>query len=124
VDDIAEIGMQMANGMTGSIHLDYYSRPACNELTVLGSEGRLTCNNLDGIVRLSTADGKVETLVPEPAYDRNNMFLDEMRRFIAVTSGTAEPSCTLEDGIAVQRMVELIRQSWDEKKILSYSEQA
>lgn len=124
VDDIAEIGLQMANGMTGSVHLDYYSRPACNELTVLGSDGRLICNNLDGIVRLYSADGDVKTFVPEPAYDRNNMFLDEMRRFIAVTSGSAEPSCTLEDGIAVQQMVDIVRRSWNEKRMLPYSEQA
>ena len=50
------------------------------------------------------------------------MFLNEMRRFIAVTAGTAQPSCTLEDGIAVQRMVDLVRKSWKEKRFFSFSE--
>ncbi len=121
-DDIAEIGLQMANGLVGNVHLDYYSQPARNGLEVIGSEGKLRCNNLDGIVTLRTADGKSEQFSPEPAYDRNDMFLNEMRRFIAVTAGTAEPSCTLDDGIAVQRMVELVQKSWEEKRIFAYSE--
>ncbi|MBQ6505450.1 MAG: Gfo/Idh/MocA family oxidoreductase [Flexilinea sp.] len=120
-DDIAEIGLQMSNGMIGNVHLDYYSRPARNGLEVIGSEGKLRCNNLDGIVTLRTADGKSERFSPEPAYDRNDMFLGEMRRFIAVTAGTAQPSCTLEDGIAVQHMVELVRKSWKEKRILAFN---
>ena len=122
-DDIAEIGLQMANGLIGNVHLDYYSRPARNGLEVIGSAGKLRCNNLDGIITLRTADGETEKFHPEPAYDRNDMFLNEMRRFIAVTAGTAQPSCTLEDGIAVQRMVELVRMSWNEKRMLSYNEE-
>ena len=33
-----------------------------------------------------------------PGFERNNMFLDEMRNFIEVTQGKAEPTSTLEDG--------------------------
>ncbi|MBQ6342510.1 MAG: Gfo/Idh/MocA family oxidoreductase [Anaerolineaceae bacterium] len=119
-DDIAEIGLRMANGLVGTIHLDYYSRPTRNGLEVISSKGKLRCNNLNGIVTLSPSDGIAEQHEPEPPYDRNNMFLDEMRRFIEVTSGNAQPSCTLEDGIAAQRMVELIRRSWEEKRILKF----
>ena len=119
-DDIAEIGLRMANGLVGTIHLVYYSRPTRNGLEVIGSKGKLRCTNLNGIVTLSPSDGIAEHYEPEPPYDRNNMFLDEMRRFIEVTSGNAQPSCTLEDGIAAQRMVELIRRSWEEKRILKF----
>lgn len=122
VDDIAEIGMTMAGGMTGSVHLDYYSQPARNGLEVVGSEGRLHCNNLDGIVTLFRADGTQQQYAPEPAYDRNNMFLDEMRHFIRVTEGSAAPSCTLEDGIAVQEMAARIRRSWEEKRMIDCGE--
>ena len=122
-DDIAEIGLQMKSGPVGTIHLDYYSRPVRNFLEVCGSSGCISCNNLDGIVRLSGADGSTEEFVPDPPYDRNDMFLNEMKRFIAVTAGEADPSCTLEDGIAAQRMVELVRRSWTEKKIFDFPEE-
>ncbi len=122
-DDIAEIGMSMAGGTAGTVHLDYYSRPTRNRLEVAGSEGCLCCDNLDGTVRLYAPDGSAETFVPEPAYDRNDMFLGEMRRFIDVTAGTAEPSCTLGDGIKAQRMVDLVRRSWAEKRIFDFTEE-
>lgn len=124
VDDIAEIGLQMADGTAGSVHLDYYSRPTANLLTVNGSEGSLVCNNLDGIVKISAPDGQTEVYEPQPPYDRNDMFLNEMRRFIAVTEGSAEPSCTLEDGIAAQRMVDLVRRSWAEKRMFDFTGEA
>ena len=108
--------------MAGTIHLDYYSRPARNCLEVIGSDGRLHCDNLDGIVRLFTPEETTEIFEPEPKYDRNDMFVNEMRRFIDVTAGTALPSCTLDDGIAVQRMIDLVRRSWEEKRILYYAE--
>ena len=122
-DDIAEIGMSMTGGMTGTIHLDYYSRPAKNRLEVTGSDGCLFCDNLDGTVILHTADGKTETFIPEPAYDRNDMFINEMRRFIDVTAGTAEPSCTLDDGIKAQHMVDMVRRSWAEKRMLDFAKE-
>ncbi len=46
-----------------------------------------------------------------------------MKRFIAVTAGSAAPSCTLDDGIAAQRMVDLVRRSWAEKRMLPYAEE-
>lgn len=122
-DDIAEIGMRMGNGTAGTIHLDYYSRPVRNRLEVTGSCGRLCCDNLDGSVRLYSADGSEKNFIPEPAYDRNDMFLNEMRRFIDVTAGIAEPSCTLEDGIKAQRMVDLVRRSWEEKRMLEFTKE-
>ena len=88
-----------------------------------GSCGRLCCDNLDGSVRLYSADGSEKNFIPEPAYDRNDMFLNEMRRFIDVTAGIAEPSCTLEDGIKAQRMVDLVRRSWEEKRMLEFTKE-
>ena len=123
-DDIAEIGLQTESGVVGSIHLDYYSRPVSNRLSVTGSEGFLCCNNLDGIVRCCYSDGSEETFIPEPDYDRNDMFISEMKRFIVVTAGEAEPSCTLEDGIAAQRMVDLVRRSWAEKRFFTMKPEA
>ena len=65
-DDIAEIGLRMANGLVGTIHLDYYSRPTRNGLEVISSKGKLRCNNLNGIVTLSPSDGIAEQHEPEP----------------------------------------------------------
>jgi predicted dehydrogenase len=46
-------------------------------------------------------------LQPE-GFDRNDLFLEEMRHFIRITRGEESPLCTLEDGLRTQRLVQEI----------------
>jgi predicted dehydrogenase len=39
------------------------------------------------------------------------MFLEQMKHFVAVVRGEAEPICTLDDGIQVQKMIEAVHRS-------------
>jgi predicted dehydrogenase len=48
--------------------------------------------------------GGWELFPPPPGFERNSMFLDEMRNFLAVIHGEAEPACTLEQGICALRL--------------------
>ncbi len=51
VEDVAEIGLQFASGVIGSVHLDYYQRPAVHRLEISGTAGLIQWNNADGSVR-------------------------------------------------------------------------
>jgi predicted dehydrogenase len=44
-------------------------------------------------------------------WERNTMFLEEMAHLLAVVRGESQPSCTLEDGIRVMRIIEAARAS-------------
>jgi predicted dehydrogenase len=104
VVDTAEIGIKFRSGTLASVHLDYVRRPAEHTLEIVGSGGTIAWDNADGTARLAQAgpDGKAGgwQLFPVPeGFERNAMFLDEMRNFIAVVRGEAEPACTLEDEI-------------------------
>ncbi|MFZ6026480.1 MAG: Gfo/Idh/MocA family protein [Chloroflexota bacterium] len=105
VEDTAEIGLRFASGVVGSVHLDYIQRPPRHTLEIIGTEGTIRWDNADGAVQLSAAgaDGNPGDWqrFPAPAdFDRNVMFLDQMRHFRAVCRGEAEPLCSLDDGIA------------------------
>jgi len=51
------------------------------------------------VLRVLRGKDGSELEIPAPvAFDRNDLFLAEMRHFIDVVSGRAEPQCTLEDG--------------------------
>ena len=121
VDDVAEIGMTMRNGMAGSIHLDYYRRPVRNQLEVIGTEGCLKWTNDSAVVEVFGADGSVKTYPPAEGFERNWLFLDETRHFVDVTAGKVAPSCTIEDGRKAQFMTELVRRSWKEKRMFDFS---
>lgn len=109
VEDTAEIGLRFAGGALGSVHLDYLQRPPAHRLEIVGSQGTLQWDYADGAVRLWTAaEGRWQAFLPPPGFERNCLFLDEMRHFLAVARGQAQPICTLNDGLRVQQLVQAV----------------
>jgi predicted dehydrogenase len=105
VEDVAEIGLRFASGVLGSAHLDYFQRPPSYRFEIIGSEGTLSWDAADNTVRLFRASGGAWETFPAPAaFERNDMFLDEMRHFLDVVQGKTQPSCTLADGERVLRL--------------------
>ncbi|HWW88991.1 MAG TPA: hypothetical protein VNZ26_35605, partial [Vicinamibacterales bacterium] len=45
-----------------------------------------------------------ETVWPPDGFERNSMFLAEMRHFLACVNGVEQPLCTLRDGREVVRI--------------------
>ena len=109
VEDLAEIGLTFRKGSIGSLHLDYNQRPPSHTLEIIGTRGTVKWDNADGITRLSTAGpdekaGSWQEFSPPAGFERNWMFLDELRHFFEVLLGNTEPICTLQDGIQTLRL--------------------
>jgi predicted dehydrogenase len=105
VEDTAEISLCFASGVIGSVHLNYNQRPPAHWLEVVGTEGTLRWDNLDGSVRTYNPPSQAwETWVPPVGFERNWLFLDQMRHFLQVVRGEAEPFCSLEDGLYALRL--------------------
>jgi predicted dehydrogenase len=112
VDDTAEIGLRFRSGALGSLHLDYNQQPPLHHFDVIGTQGTIRCNLGDGMLRLFRAEQKDWEDYPLPAsWERNAMFLDEMRHFIRVVSGEEQPACPLEDGIRVMKLIDAVQES-------------
>ncbi len=109
VEDLAKAHLKYPSGVEGSLVLDYFRQPPLHMLEVTGSEGLIEWKNNTGAARLfRTSTGDWETTLPPEGFDRNDLFLDEMRHFIRVARGEEEPICTLEDGIRTQQLVQQI----------------
>ncbi len=105
VDDTAEIGLRFTSGALGSLHLDYCQRPPAHQLQVIGTQGTIRWDNADGAVQLWRAGLDQWSEYPVPAgFERNTLFLDQMRHFLAVARGEVAPLCTLEDGLQALRL--------------------
>jgi predicted dehydrogenase len=105
VEDVAEIGLRFSSGAVGSAHLDLFQRPPSYRFEIIGSQGTLAWDAADNIVRLYKAKEGAWVTFPAPdGFERNDMFLDEMRHFLAVARGEETPSCTLADGERVLRL--------------------
>lgn len=106
VEEAAEIGLRFASGALGSVHLNYYQRPGRHFLEVIGTQGTILWDNAYGLVRLfHPATETWETFNVPEGFDRNWLFMAEMRHFLAVVSGAVQPVCTLQDGVQALRLV-------------------
>lgn len=100
VEDTAEIGLRFSDGVYGSLHLSYNQKPTTHRLEVVGTAGTIRWDNSTGISSLYTSEVGDWQNTPAPeGFERNDLFLAQMRHFLAVVRGEQEPACTLEDGV-------------------------
>jgi predicted dehydrogenase len=112
VEDTAKIALRFVNGALGSLHLDFNQQPPEHNFTIVGTQGTIKWNLADGAVKVYRTDKKEWVTFSLPNdWERNVMFLEQTKHFVDVVKGNTNPSCTLEDGIQVQKIVEAIHQS-------------
>ena len=112
VEDTAEIGLHLENGALGSLHIDYAQQPPSHHLEIHGSNGSLICDLAIGILRhYDVSQGMWDESGLPPNWERNTMFMDEMAHFMSVVRRESQPSCTLEDGMRVMRIIEAVQTS-------------
>jgi predicted dehydrogenase len=101
VETCVDVNLRFASGASGHVHLDFVQQPPEHRLTIIGTAGTLTWSHDDHAARrYSGASRQWETVAAPEGFERNHMFFDEMRHFLACVSGEARPLCTVRDGIA------------------------
>lgn len=112
VEDIAEIILNFHAKTIGSLHLDYIQQPPCHTLEVIGTDGSIRWDYTEGIVHHYINENQQWRQYPlRESFSRNDLFMEEMRHFIACVEGLQSPVCPLEDGIYVQKMIEAVHHS-------------
>ena len=105
VDTCVDVTGRFVCGASAHVHLNFVERPMKHQLTVIGTEGTITWNHTDSAVhRYSASTRHWETRLAPEGFERDWMFLDEMRHFLACLRGDEQPLCTLADGRAALEM--------------------
>jgi predicted dehydrogenase len=124
VEDTAEIGLRFASDVLGSLHLDYNQRPPSHRLEVIGTQGTIRWDNADGATHVQQAsDEGWQTYPPPQGFERNHLFLEQMRHFQEVVQGRAEPICSLEDGVKALQLSLAAHASQDQGQIIYIASQ-
>jgi predicted dehydrogenase len=103
VEDVAEIALEFETGALGSVHVDYVRRPPRRTVEVVGELGSLRWeferNRLE-LYDLNTGQWRIEQ--GDARFERNQMYLDELRHFAACARGElAQPLIDGEQGAAI-----------------------
>ena len=119
VEDYAEAGLRFGSGVVGSLHLDYFQRPAVHKLEISTTVGKILWDNADGSTRFYSAEADQWQSYDLPAgFERNDLFLAQTRHFVDVIQGKALPICSLEDGIDALKVALAIYRASSSKSLV------
>lgn len=109
-DDNVDLLAEYDGNLRVTIHLDLFGRPHEKSITLAGEGGTLQCLFDPSAVRQSAdAAGNWQTMTFD--CERNEMFMAVAREFLDVMAGRMSPTCTIDDGVEVLRLVEAARES-------------
>jgi predicted dehydrogenase len=112
VEAIAEIGIRFNNDVLGSIHLDYLQNPPTHRLEIIGAHGTIRWDYSDNSIFLYRKGFDSWQIIPTIGnFDRNQLFINEIKHFINIINSEAEPICTLDDGIKALEIALAVHQS-------------
>jgi len=103
-EDWSDINVEFANGVVAHAHVDYVQRPPIHQLSVVGDRGRAICDFNAGELRCWVGEGETIVRRTPDGFDRNTMFRDAVRHFLACVKERSEPQIPLADGVAVLKM--------------------
>ncbi len=104
-EDWADITLSFHSGAIAQVHLDYVQRPPVHRLSIWGEAGRAELDFHTGRLNWQMADSSPARVDQTPeGFERNTMFLNELRQWLACCRDRRQSPIPLEDGIAVLKI--------------------
>ena len=111
VEDTVDALITRQDGSVFHVHLDFLQRSPSRSLKVISENGTLFWNLLTNEVVLYGPDAVSEMIYSDSDYNRNDMYIEQLRAFLAFASGDGEFDSTISTSIEVMWLVEAIRLS-------------
>ena len=119
VEDTAEIGMKLNNGVIGSVHLNYTQQPPRHQLEIVCSGGTIRWDHAGNGLQVFKAETGDWQEYPLPVgFERDDLFKAQMAHFLQVAAGEEMPRCSLEDGITALELALAAHQSAREARLV------
>ena len=116
-EDTAQAVLRFGSGAIGTVELDYVQHPREHSLQIVGEAGILRLDFDEEALDFVPADGEESLRISAPSgFERNTMFVDEMRNFLAAVLGLEAPVCTLDDGIRALEISLAVHRSSAERR--------
>ena len=78
-------------------------------------------NHANGAARLyNPVSESWESFLPPEGFERNELFLSELRHLIAVARDEVDPLCTLQDGVRALKLAGAVHESSRTQQIIRF----
>lgn len=92
-----------------SVHADFYQSPPSRFIEVVGERGQIKGDLINALVTKTVSDVTEQTAFPE--FERNHMFIEELKLFLSCIKEGGKEAITLQDGIVSLKMAVAIKES-------------
>lgn len=105
-EDMVKALLEYKNKFIVSLHLDYWQRPPQRCFEIIGTKGKITWDYYaKSLTFFSRESNTAPVIYPIPEnFDRNDMFVDEIKEFISVLNGEKESPIPLQQGMSVLKI--------------------
>jgi len=115
VEDTVDALLTNSSGTAFHLHLDFLQRSPSRSFKAVGENGTLIWDLLTNEVVLQRSAAASEVIFCDHNYDRNEMYVEQLRAFVAFANGNGKFDSTLGSSIEVMHLIEAIRLS-DEQR--------
>jgi len=121
VEDTAEILMEYSNNghlMLMSLHQDYLQRPPSRTCQVIGDSGKILVDIRALTVDVFDSKGNNVESTSYEGFQRNQLFIDELKCFLDSLQEIRTPLVTLQEGVQSLRMALAAKESLATGKVV------
>jgi predicted dehydrogenase len=101
------------------VHQSYTMQPPVRTCEVTGEQGRILVDLRNATVEVTGASGQRTELSEFARFDRNDMFMEEMKHFVACVRRTAAPVVSIAEGAGSLRVALAARESMDSRAVVA-----
>lgn len=121
VDDYVDISMECVfdgKSIPVHVHLDFVQRPPSGKCCIIGEEGKILWDYYSDHVDLYTTGKQQWESFEFPDFQRNDIFLDEIRHYVACLEGKESPVVDINRGLRSLRIALAAKQSLESGKVV------
>jgi len=111
--------IQFPKNIIAELHLDFFQGPEFRSFKIKGTNGILSWNSLDNQIKFYSNRKKEWYVIYKlKNYQRNKMYVDELKHFLNCVKNRTKTINTLNDGIKTMNIALAMKKSSKQKKII------
>ena len=118
-DDMSSVILRFKNNIIAEVHLDYFQRPDFKSCKIKGTKGTIYWNSDHNEVKIYlTKENRWKTVMKLKNFQRNQMFIDEIKHFLKCVETRKSTINDVKQGIGALKISLAIKKSSKLKKMV------